>query len=330
MGEERAENRPVAWDGDGSEAIPRGVGVACVLASCVGGGCRASRLVRLSRLLAPSAKLGRRELESAAVASQSFEQIQPTTYAADLVVTFGGEQPRVAVIVDVQRAVSKEKRRSWPLYVAHLWARYGCPVFLLVLAPGVRVARWCAKPISLGHPGMVLVPIVAGPESVPRIGGRDEAMQNPELAVVSAVVHAAAADAYEVALLAVEALLSREGDSSYLYYDLILSALGAEDAKRLEDTMMQERQFASRHLQRAYSDGVKTGAEQGYEKGIEQGYEQGIERGRADDIVKVLAVRGLEVPAVLERRIRDCHDLATLDRWLELAVTARSVDELLA
>jgi hypothetical protein len=77
--------------------------------------------------------------------------------------------------------------------------------------------------------------------------------------------------------------------------------------------MTQHRQFASRHLKRAYSDGV----------------EQGVGQRAAEDIMKVLAARGFEVPKELERRIRGCHDTALLDRWLELAATASSVDELM-
>jgi hypothetical protein len=266
----------------------------------------------LLRMLAPSVKLGSRALARARVASQSFEQIQPTTYTADLVVTFGGVKPRVALIIEVQRQRSKRKRGSWPLYIAHLRARYGCPVFLLVLAPSASVARWCAEAIPLGHPEFVLKPIVAGPESVPRVHGPKEALRRPELAVLSAIVHARSPEAFDLALVAAEAVLSRGPDSSYLYYDLIVSALRAKDARRLENRMTQHRQFASRHLQRAYLEGV----------------EKGVERGSADAILKVLAARGLDVTAKLEQRIRDCHDLATLDRWLEQAATASSVDDL--
>ena len=267
----------------------------------------------LLAVLVPALKLGPRVLREAAVVSQSFEQIQPTTYAADLVVTFGEGRPRAVVIVEVQRRRSKDKRRSWPLYVSHLWARFGCPVFLLVLAPKARVATWCAQPISLGHPGLVLTPLVAGPESVPRIDDVDEANQRPELAVLSAIVHAEAPDAFDLALLAAEAILFHGPDSSYLYYDLIVGALGEADAKRLDEKMTHQREFASRSLRRAYSDGEG----------------RGEERGRAEAVIRVLRVRGIEVPPAMEERIRGCRDLALLGRWLERAVTLSSIDELM-
>jgi hypothetical protein len=269
----------------------------------------------LLALLAPELKLNQRQLSAAAVASQSFEQINPATYSADLVVTFG-KRPSLAVIVEVQRRRSNAKRRSWPLYVAHLWARYGCPVFLLVLAPSAHVARWCAKPIRLGHPGFVLQPLVAGPESVAPIRNADDAMRTPELAVVSAIVHAAAPDALQIALVAAQAVLSRKPDSGYLYYDLIAKALRSEDARILEDTMTQKHQFHSPMLRRAYSEG------------IEQGIEQGIATGKADGILAVLAARELEVTDEQEQRIRSCRKTAELQRMLRLAVTAGSVDDL--
>jgi hypothetical protein len=263
----------------------------------------------LLALLAPEVKLSKRRLGAAAVASQSFEQINPTTYSADLVVTFG-KRPSLAVIVEVQRRRSNAKRRSWPLYVAHLWARYGCPVFILVLAPSNHVGDWCGKPILLGHPGFVLQPLVAGPRSIAPIRSADKAMRNPELAVVSAIVHAADSDALQLALVAAKAVLSRKPDTGYLYYDLIAKALRSEDAKILEDTMTQKHQFASPMLRRAYS--------------------RGINQTRVEDILTVLTERGLEVTTELEERIRSCRDAATHARMLRLAVTASSADELLA
>lgn len=272
-------------------------------------------------VLVPSVKWGARVLREAAVVSQSFEQIQPATYAADLVVTFGERAPRAVVIVEVQRRRSKEKRRSWPLYVAHLWARYGCPVFLLVLAPKARVAAWCAQPISLGHPGLALTPLVAGPESVPRIADAEEANRRPELAVLSAIVHAEAPDAFDLAVLAAEAILFHGPDSSYLYYDLIVSALREVDATRLDERMTQHREFASRSLRRAYSEGLV----EGEGRGAKRGHAQGL----ADGLLQVLRARGIEVPAEVEERIRGCHDVALLGRWLERAATLSSIDELM-
>jgi hypothetical protein len=37
----------------------------------------------------------------------------------------------------------------------------------------------------------------------------------------------------------------------------------------------------------------------------------------------------MTVPVELERRIRGSHDMTQLDRWLDVAATANSIDELM-
>jgi hypothetical protein len=85
------------------------------------------------------------------------------------------------------------------------------------------------------------ISIVAGPESVPRIRSPDEAMRNPALAVVSAVAHAREPDALAYAVPAAEAILLRDTDSGYLFYDLIVRALRASDADTLAARSTRER-----------------------------------------------------------------------------------------
>jgi hypothetical protein len=36
-----------------------------------------------------------------------------------------------------------------------------------VICPESRAAAWARRPISLGHPGLVLTPLVLGPDEVP-------------------------------------------------------------------------------------------------------------------------------------------------------------------
>jgi flagellar biosynthesis/type III secretory pathway protein FliH len=186
----------------------------------------------------------------------------------------------------------------------------------------------------------VLLPIVAGPQSVPKIRSRDAAMRNPELAVLSALAHAHEPDALAYAVSATEAMLLLDPESSYLFLDLIFRALRASDARILEQMMQKHHQFASPTMQRLFEkgleEGIEKGKQEGIEKGIEKGLEQGIEKGKeegalaaiADAILRVLAARNMTVPSDLEQRIRACHDMSQLDRWLELAATARSIDEL--
>ncbi len=87
---------------------------------------------------------------------QSYSEIQPPEYRADLVVEFvpnGFDKPTMMMIFEVQLTRDSDKRRTWPAYQAVLRAQYRCPAMVVVLAPDPGVARWCAEPIDLDGRG---------------------------------------------------------------------------------------------------------------------------------------------------------------------------------
>ncbi|MFD5982878.1 hypothetical protein [Streptomyces cyaneofuscatus] len=47
---------------------------------------------------------------------------------------------------------------------------------------------------------------------------------------------------------------------------------------------------------------------------------------RGEDILRILAVRGVAVPDAARQRIATCTDLAVLDEWFERAITAPTAD----
>jgi hypothetical protein len=87
--------------------------------------------------------------------SIDLSQVVPTEYRADTVAVLHGRDGRLAtgVIVEVQRKADRDKRLTWPVYVAALRAQLACPAVLLVVAPKPAVAAWAHRPIELGHPG---------------------------------------------------------------------------------------------------------------------------------------------------------------------------------
>jgi hypothetical protein len=68
--------------------------------------------------------------------------------------------------------------------------------------------------------------------------------------------------------------------------------------------------------------------EEGRKEGVQQGRQEGQARARAT-LRRVLAARQLAPSRRDEARIDGCDDLGTLDRWIEQAVTARTVEEAL-
>ena len=228
----------------------------------------------------------------------------PAAYHADALVTFSGEQRALAVVVEVQLRPDRRKHLSWPAYLATARARLGCPVMLLVICPEGGVAAWARRPISLGHPGLVLTPLVLGPEEVPVLTVAEEAFA-PELAVVSAAVHGAGPEGAKVFTAMLESFEKIEPEQARGYIDEVLAVL-PETARELLEAIMKTR-------------------DREYKSDFARGY---YGQGEANAILVVLATRGIQVPEEVRVRISECTDLALLESWLRRAVTAASADEL--
>jgi hypothetical protein len=121
--------------------------------------------------------------------SADLTDIQPAEYRADLVVLLLRDTPVLGIVLEVQLSSDEDKRYVWPVYVANLRARIRCPVCLLVIAGDEAVARWAGKAVELGG-GNRFVPWVLGPSGVPEITDKERAIEDPELAVLSAMAHA--------------------------------------------------------------------------------------------------------------------------------------------
>lgn len=143
-----------------------------------------------AELLADTFDLELPDFHQARLASGDLPELVPTEYRADAVVVLGkGDDPVLAVVVEVQLRRDQRKRFSWPVYLTSLRARLGCPTVLMTISLSHAIATWCAMPISLGHPGLVLTPLVLGPDIFPVMSDAADVVRNPELAVLSALAH---------------------------------------------------------------------------------------------------------------------------------------------
>ncbi|MFF4114886.1 hypothetical protein [Streptomyces sp. NPDC001714] len=66
------------------------------------------------------------------------------------------------------------------------------------------------------------------------------------------------------------------------------------------------------------------------EEPLIEGETRGRAESRAEDILRILDLRGVEVAEAERDLITDCGDLATLGIWFDRAVTATSAQELFA
>ncbi len=195
-------------------------------------------------------------------------QAMPAELRADLVVHLRGGPPEHAIvmgiIVEVQRARDDDKRWSWPLYVAALHARLACPTCLIVLATDDAVARWAARPITTLQPGSPFVPLVLGPDRIPRVA-IERARQEPWMAVLSGLVHGNRVNGTAATLAALEALGMLPEHLANVCYDLIRGSLNEAARRALEEEMQPGKyeyrtEFARRYFGEGRQEGMLEGA----------------------------------------------------------------------
>jgi hypothetical protein len=226
-----------------------------------------------------------------------------------------------AIIVEVQRDRDDEKLFAWPHYVSYLHARHRVAITLLVLTFDEDVCRWARKAHDLG-PCMAFAPLVIGPTDLPTIGTIEQALANPDLAVLTALAHLGGRDAEaarrhepEVARVFEAMLRTQRSEARHKFLSLLHGAARGPLRGILEG------------LTEAYGMGA---LEMIYKEGEAEGEARGRAEGEAKALLKILRTRGLAIDATAEARILATRDLALFDRWLERALTASSVDEVLA
>ncbi len=254
----------------------------------------------------------------ARVESAEFTQVVPTEYRADLVVLLLDGKPIFAIVVEVQLSRDEDKRKSWPLYLTSLRSRVDCPTALLVVAPDAAVARWCAQPIELGHPGFMLQPLVAGPDAIPVIVDERAAREDPELAVLSAMAHGRDDRVGPaIAQAVMSAAWGLDDERCNFYVDLAMASMSDAARRTLEELMKSGKYEYQSEFARKY-----------VAQGRQEGIQEGELRGELGALLEVLDSRGLKVDDEARQRILACTDPAQLKRWLRQVAKVESVEEL--
>jgi hypothetical protein len=244
--------------------------------------------------------------------------IKPVQLRADAVPVFThGAKKVLAVVCEVQLSENPAKRRTWPHYLTSLHRRLKCPTMLLVICHDRAVARWSAKPITVGHPGWVLRPLVLGPDQVPVITDPDQAARTPELAVLSAMAHGAGPEREQVFHAMLTALQDVDQESFELYTDMVLRQL-PEATQHFLEAMVD---LATYEFKSNYWRGKLAEAEA-------KAQAAGRAAGEAAMVLEVLAARDVDVPAGAREHITACTDLDQLRAWARRAATADSIEDL--
>lgn len=154
---------------------------------------------------------------------------------------------------------------------------------------------------------------------LPVVRDAKAAALDPELAVLSAMAHGKGDPvvATEVATAALEASGALDRERAVLYFDLIITSLGAATRLAFENLMAQGKyEFQSEFAKKYFAEGIAAGKAEGKAEGA------------AASVLRVLRARGLAVTAEQKLRVTGSTDTVELDRWLDRAVMISSTDEL--
>jgi hypothetical protein len=251
----------------------------------------------------------RPEYDDAVVGSGELNDLVPTEFRADRVVTYTvRKKPVFAVIVEVQRRSDERKQFSWPAYVGTLYSRLKCPVLLVVVCPDAEVARWCATPLVIFNRSFFrMAPVAIGPDQVPVVTDMALAETNPELVLLSTILHRDEPDLTLQLRITVAALRKIEEATGVLYYVPILAVLPQAHRIVLEEIVTAT---GYRNEWALHHEAV------------------GEARGEARALLTILAARKIDVPADVRATIVGCTDVGRLDLWVQRAVTADQVGDL--
>jgi hypothetical protein len=258
--------------------------------------------------------------------SSDLNDLRPAEYRADLVLFLvRASQKVLGLIVEVQLGYDQDKPYAWPAYIANLRARHRCPVCLRVITIEDAVARWAGRFIDVG-PGTRCQPWVVGPSNTPAITALQEAQENVELAVLSAIAHGQSTDIALAARIASAAILASadiDAERSRLYLDLVMISLSQDALEAFEATMNSLGfEYQSDFARRYYGQGKAEGQMEGWAKGKAEGKAEG----RIEIILKLLALRFGPLTEAAQARVRGAPD-AQLDAVAERMLTAKTLEE---
>ncbi|MER6065637.1 hypothetical protein ABT167_31640 [Streptomyces sp. NPDC001792] len=243
--------------------------------------------------------------------------------------------------VEAQGKPDPDEPGSWTYYLAHLYAKYQLPPVLLVVCRDKATATWAAEPVRVGLPGhtsIAVFPLVLGPGNVPAVTDPNEAAEDLALAVFSALVHAKDPGLPAILDALAEAVADTGGETAKRWAEFTEVGLGDTPARALWRRLMAtytprfpgSGTIVEEAINEGLAKGLAEGRAEGRAKGRVEGRAEGRAKARAEDILRILDVRGIEISGADRDRVMCCEDLDALGVWFDRALTVTSGEELFA
>lgn len=181
--------------------------------------------------------------------------------------------------------------------------------------------RAVRRPVSFGPrqwPLLTLRPLVAGPHNMPVLTDPAEVRKDLALATLSAITHVSHPDIGAILRAVTTVLRDTPHPIADPIVELIAQGLGKHPAAEMWRNLVAVglsfyKSFISEEIR---------------DEGREEGRAEGEARRAAEDVLEVLDVRGIDVPAAVRERIVSCGDPETLRRWHRRAVIAPSAEQI--
>jgi hypothetical protein len=236
----------------------------------------------------------------------------------------------IGLILDFQERRDQDKELRVLEYDSAYPPVLGPHIHMVVLTLHEAVARWMQRVFAGKDLSMQTCVISA--QMIPRCGPIDAALA-PRRALLEAMLHVRSEADLSLLTNALRALRHFEANELLIYREMLLNQMErslimkAQRELEPEDDDPQWANYVPTKRERA-SFMFCCGAEEGRKEGREEGRKEGREEGRALAVLDLLRIRGVEVDAESETRIRACRDDDQLLAWLARAATLARIDEL--
>jgi len=267
---------------------------------------------------------------SVSVVEASLDQLLPIEFRADLVLALRDAAGALvmSIILEVQRDKDTDKKYSWPVYLVVERAKKRCPACVLVVAPDAEVAAWAGEPIDLGVRS-VIHPLVLGPSVVPVVTDEAFAEEEAELAILSALSHGNGPRGLDVVQAALAALKRFDQDHTGVYFHLIYKMLREPLQRAVEALIMDKELLAQATWPPFLEEAFKKRESKSKLEGKLEGRLEGKLEGNRETLLRLLKRAAIPLTPEQHDQIQTCADLATLDRWIENVLGAKTAADVL-
>lgn len=157
-----------------------------------------------------------------------------------------------------------------------------------------------------------------GPSVVPEITDPAEAEKEVELAVLSAVAHGNGPNGLVVVRAAVRAFDRLDPELAMVYFQIIYEAL-REPLQRALEAMVMERQSEGKATLPPFAQKI-----------FERGEQKGKLEEKREVLLRLLGRAGIALTEEERTRVQACEDGATLDRWVDNILGAKTAADVLS